>query len=635
MQSIKSLQETARHAAGTFLTPLANAIAEQRRLVESLSLVSKVRVEECKHMMTWSKYQDVLLKLNLLIRKISDYELRFGTQYEQFREKIKFLRTKDDTLCEAGRMQTDLVEASLTKLKSAKNKLLQRDDQAQPEPGSVQLQQLKRKLIKEAYTHQMDSVIELGRKLQIIGEHGKKLLDHIDESCSDEPYSQGRATEDILQAARISLENWDQDVTVLTQSVVVSPPSPVAPPTEGYSISSHGTTSKGSSKSTSLKSKSSKASVSTVVAPPLPPRNEAPATPKPQQGESDEDEQYEQDIKRATELSLAEAAMRKDIEELSSLADKVHVKEQGETDSAVSSRIVRGPQAIEPIDNEPKKNKKDNTSAFVEEELGDSSSRADIVGEASAIESMGESRDYPYESLGDESTAALESMGPDGNYEAAYTPSVFSHNGEPRHKIQTSQLKIQELQQSSPFPSSPELQYLQVSPQIPYQPSPLQQSSGPYYGGSFPPPAVPSPPTSTYKPTTQYVAQTNKTKNRHSGPITPPPLPSEGVNHSQLADQKAYQLAHQQSYQQGYKDPYSSNKQLQPQQQRSLRQQQHFQEQKQKLLQEFYYTPNEQEQWSQEQEQYPGMSTSQQTVGNWNYPNPEADYHYKEEYEGN
>ncbi|KAF9152267.1 hypothetical protein BGX20_005195, partial [Mortierella sp. AD010] len=114
MQSIKSqIQESARHAAGQFLTPLSNAIAEQRRLVESLALVSKVRVEECKHMMTWSKYQtedlaDVLLKLNLLIRKISDYELRFGTQYEQFREKIKVLRTKDDTLCEMGRVQTDL-----------------------------------------------------------------------------------------------------------------------------------------------------------------------------------------------------------------------------------------------------------------------------------------------------------------------------------------------------------------------------------------------------------------------------------------------------------------------------------------------------------------------------------------------
>lgn len=51
------LQESARRAAGSFLSPLTNAIGEQRRLVESLALVSKVRVEECKHMMVWSKAQ--------------------------------------------------------------------------------------------------------------------------------------------------------------------------------------------------------------------------------------------------------------------------------------------------------------------------------------------------------------------------------------------------------------------------------------------------------------------------------------------------------------------------------------------------------------------------------------------------
>lgn len=50
-------QESARRAAGSFLSPLTNAIGEQRRLVESLAVVSKVRVEECKHMMVWSKSQ--------------------------------------------------------------------------------------------------------------------------------------------------------------------------------------------------------------------------------------------------------------------------------------------------------------------------------------------------------------------------------------------------------------------------------------------------------------------------------------------------------------------------------------------------------------------------------------------------
>lgn len=47
----------ARQAAGTFLSPLTNAIGEQRRLVESMAMVSRVRVEECKHMMAWGKCQ--------------------------------------------------------------------------------------------------------------------------------------------------------------------------------------------------------------------------------------------------------------------------------------------------------------------------------------------------------------------------------------------------------------------------------------------------------------------------------------------------------------------------------------------------------------------------------------------------
>ncbi|KAI9241031.1 MAG: Eisosome component PIL1/LSP1 [Podila humilis] len=143
-------------------------------------------------MMVWSKSQtddvgDVLLKLNLLIRKISDYEIRFGSQYEGFREKIKYLRTKDDSLCEMGRRQSDLqariLDASKSKLRSAKARLLQSeldDIQKDSAPAETELQRLKRQLIKDAYTEQLNAIIELGRKMQIIGDHGKQLLEHID-----------------------------------------------------------------------------------------------------------------------------------------------------------------------------------------------------------------------------------------------------------------------------------------------------------------------------------------------------------------------------------------------------------------------------------------------------------------------
>ncbi|KAF9971467.1 hypothetical protein BGZ73_005603 [Actinomortierella ambigua] len=228
--------ESARRAAGSFLSPLTNAIGEQRRLVESLNVVSKVRVEECKHMMIWSKSQtedigDVLLKLNLLIRKVSDYEVRFGNQYESFREKIKYLRTKDDSLCEIGRRQVELqqkiIDASKSHFRSAKVKLFQSElDSMKRESGptATKLQILKRQLIKDAYTIQLNAIIELGRKMQIIGEHGKQLLEHIEHPQSEGAYNGGLKTEDILQSARLTLERWEQFMLVDPQSIVLHAP---------------------------------------------------------------------------------------------------------------------------------------------------------------------------------------------------------------------------------------------------------------------------------------------------------------------------------------------------------------------------------------------------------------------------
>ncbi|KAF9950782.1 hypothetical protein BGZ65_006380, partial [Modicella reniformis] len=231
------LQESARRAAGSFLSPLTNAIGEQRRLVDSLAIVSKIRVEECKHMMVWSKAQtedlgDVLLKLNLLIRKISDYEIRFGTQYESFREKVKYLRTKDDSLCEMGRRQVDLqtkiLDASKSKLRSARALLLQKeldDIQKDSAPTETKLQRLKREIVKGAYTEQLNAIIELGKKMQIIGEHGKQLIQHIDTpGCKGDANS--RKTEDILQSARLALENWEKLVMVDPDTIMVHPPPP-------------------------------------------------------------------------------------------------------------------------------------------------------------------------------------------------------------------------------------------------------------------------------------------------------------------------------------------------------------------------------------------------------------------------
>ncbi|KAI8596845.1 Eisosome component PIL1-domain-containing protein [Dissophora ornata] len=658
--------ESTRQAASTFLTPLTNAIGEQRRLVESLAIVSKVRVDECKHMMTWSKYQtedlgDVLLKLNLLIRKISDYEIRFGTQYEGFREKIKYLRTKDNTLCEMGRLQTDLqtkiYESSKSKLRSAKALLLQKeldDIQKDSEPQETQLQYLKRRLIKEAYTEQMNAIVELGKKMQIIGEHGMLLIEHIDLTCTTDSYDDGHETEDILKAARIALENWDQHGIVDPQVATAHPPPP-------SSISLSGTLSK-SDTSESLNSQKSKASV--VISkdvPPLPPRSlEGSPAPGPLKlGHDNEDDEFisevgrlrhleDLEIKQALELSLAAASPSvkgKDIDDLNLSAEELRfvmggmepetsktaskrqsllattaVKSASSNSSIskaskdpqleqdlVTAKVTSAPKVIRVSEShaghvqshqaprpwvsvkKPKKPEDNEAAAaaaaaagVVAEELGDSSVPAETMGEDSSVpaETMGEDPDFkprpmtrrntaaeyykalqqqqlPLESMGTEPGVAPESMGESGPYESNVPhvpmPQIPLLDDIRREKIQAGQQQQQDQPPPSPFPLSPELQYLQVnSPQIPPPQTPLMLSASQRTDGlrSLPISLTPTPAmyqNASYKPSTTYVPHSAKGRNRLSGSVTPPPPSSNEF--AQLAQQKAYQLAHQKSYQ--------------------------------------------------------------------------------------
>ncbi|KAF9433777.1 DnaJ (Hsp40), sub C, member 17 [Entomortierella beljakovae] len=680
MQSIKShIQEGARYAAGQLQTPLTNAISEQRRLIENLANVSRVRVEECKHMMTWSKYQtedlgDVLLKLNLLVRKISDYELRFGTQYEQFREQIKFLRTKDDAWCEAGRAQLDLMEASKTRFRYATKKLLQKeaeDIQQENDYGPPQLQQLKRKVIKEAYTNQLDSIIELGRKMQIIGEHGKRLLDHIDIDCSGSPYNEGHATENILQAARIALENWDQIVVINANSVLVHPPLSADAQLKSFA----GVTINSAEESMSRRSS---ASVSpSLAAPPLPPRAPTPSSEQEySDNESLSDERRlqlleEEQIERAIQDSLREASAKNknagDVDNQGNANSKATgVTPRKSEDIPINEsegngfpgkntysppRNGRGPQAIGSGDRSKSwvsanKLSNDNASNRIEEDLGDSPSIPETMGEDLDDPPLNrKSRQSNQNARNTTGDLPLESMGLDGNeYEANYMPQglTWDGKGDKLHpKINTGPLLKIKQQELSPCVPSPELQYLQVqdSPQISHS-SLLQQSSNSHYSNTAlstsiaPAPPVSNnsfqPTTSSYRPTTTYVPQTARQKNRLSSSGN-----SESNLLSQLANQKAYQLAHQQSFQQS--DKAQNTKNLQPQQQRSLRQQQFFQQQNQKRLQDFYYTPNEQEQRNQEDQSQALNSTPHQTAGNWSYPtnhNSDSDTRYKEEHYG-
>ncbi|KAK3814461.1 MAG: Eisosome component PIL1-domain-containing protein [Benniella sp.] len=766
------IQESARQAAGSFLTPLTNAIAEQRRLVDSLALVSKIRVEECRHMMTWSKYQtedlgDVLLKLNLLIRKISDYEIRFGTQYEGFREKVKYLRTKDDTLCEMGRRQTDLqtkiVEASKSRLRTAKAMLLQKElekIQKESEPQETKLQTMKRKLIKDAYTDQLNAIIELGAKMQIIGEHGKQLLDHIDLTCSASEYSDGHETEGILQEARIALESWEKRVKTSAKSAEA--PVPVVTPkasTESLAIAK----SDGETAEAAILMKPKDSDVVTIDGPPLPPRSSDvgasnPEKPQRQKNGANEPEKnkveekqalHDEDLRRreefefekALELSLTESTIKgKDLDDLNLSAEELQFVMSG-MESQGSDRVVNKPvpssgstkdkeepeqsltaakaaglpkvvknthvsesnshvvsqQAPRPWVSvkQPKKPEGDGDAAKNDtmEELAGSPTAIETMGESTPsppaltrrntaaayyralssmdrgppMESMGSEPPAPLESMGTDSAVVPESMGQDGEVPFVAMPVVPPLDDIRRQKIQISQRKTLERQLSSPFPLSPELQYLQVrdSPHIPYQPvqrTPSPPNSSNTQGSSLTLPTTQSGPyqaPAPYRPTTTYVPHANKHKNRLSDSFTPSPpssLSNDSVQQTQLASQKAYQLAYHKSYQQSYQEtyqhkqqeehsnsqtpsplPYSTQHQQhqhhqhhQHQQQQHQHHQQHQQQQKQ--LQDFYYTPGEQayhqQQYQQYQQQNPGAAAPPRTAWNWGYPvfNPEADY---------
>ncbi|KAF9361868.1 hypothetical protein BGX34_006853 [Mortierella sp. NVP85] len=740
------IQESARQAAGSFLTPLTNAIAEQRRLVDSLGLVSKIRVEECRHMMTWSKYQDVLLKLNLLIRKISDYEIRFGMQYEGFREKVKYLRTKDDTLCEMGRRQTDLqtkiVEASKSRLRTAKAMLLQKElekIQKESEPQETQLQTMKRKLIKDAYTDQLNAIIELGAKMQIIGEHGKQLLDHIDLTCSASEYSDGHETEGILQEARIALESWEKRVKSSAKSAEA--PVPVVTPkasTESLAIAK----SDGETAEAAILMKPKDSDAVTIDGPPLPPRSSdvgasIPEKPQRQKNGADEPEKNrgggkqalhdeemrrreEFEIEKALELSLTESTIKgKDLDDLNLSAEELQFvmsgmepapstsstkdKEEPEqtltaakaaglpkvvknTHISESSGHVVSQQAPRPWVSvkKPKKPEGDGDAAKNDtvEELAGSPTAIETMGESAPsppaltrrntaaayyralssmdrgppMESMGSEPPAPLESMGTDSAMIPESMGQDGEVPFVPMPVVPPLDDIRRQKIQISQRKPLERQLSSPFPLSPELQYLQVrdSPHIPYQPVPRTPSppnSSNTQGSSLTLPTTQSGPyqaPAPYRPNTTYVPHANKHKNRLSGsftPSSPSSLSNDSVQQTQLANQKAYQLAYHKSYQQSYQETYQQKQQEHSDSQTpspshySTQHQQHQQhrqhrqhQQQQKQLQDFYYTPGEQayhqQQYQQYQQQNPGAAAPPRTAWNWGYPvfNPEADY---------
>lgn len=692
------LHDGARYAAGSFMNPLTNAIGEQRRLVDSLSAVSKARVEECKHMMAWSKSQtddlgDVLLKLNLLIRKISDYELRFGSQYEDFREKIKVLRTRDDTLCEMGRFQNDIQTKLVEKGKSGFKAWLKKDTEetsSKKEPEvDPELVQYKRQLIKNAYAEQLDAVIELGKKMQIIGEHGKHLLEHIDLSRDVHPYTDGRETEGVLQAARIALENWSQGTTVdhHQDNLVNLTPEHTPTPTPTVSVSAVSATAaaaNGSKKSaTTSPSPSPSAKPATKVesvasVPPLPPRTPdrmpsseslEPRRVQKNRSRAAEEEQLrrqeELELEEALAMSLAASPVpRKEVSDLILTPEELRFISEQESltvpKPSASARVVRSPQSVEIGGHIPSQRRPPSSQATEEEkkiakavstplleELGGSRKSSESMDDqrstSASRKGANTTKHAPLESMGPEPEAFLESMGCDTSaaYESMGESGLppLAHENLRLQTVLSQQRKLQEQQQSSPFPPSPELQYLQVqpSPQQHKQTLQILQSGGtlslstPMSSNHSSPMVGSYQPSVPYKPATTYVPHPsphlNKPRNRNSGPITPPT--SEGLSPS--ASQLLQQRQRQHEFQQQLRGDEGRSISLTAK--HSLQQQQELQ----KKLQDFYFTTNEQEnteRYHQENRQQNHSGHRQQPSGSWDYhpDDSDGDYQYKEEY---
>lgn len=233
------------------------------------------------------------------------------------------------------------------------------------------------------------------------------------------------------------------------------------------------------------------------------------------------------------------------------------------------------------------------------------------------LESMGAELETPLESMGAgaDTEITLESMGQDGHQEQdnqavpfVPMPEVPPLEGVRHQKIitnlkkkhQEQLMQLLQLDPSTPFPVSPELQYLQVAA-TPYPNSPelqyLQVANSPQVQpatASFTPSTLSMAPTvnmmsgggghsssasgtyQVYKPSTTYVPQATKQRNRQS--VTPPPR--DGLTSAPLAQQ------------QPLSQNSTSNRYLLQQQRLKFLQEQ---KQQQQMYQAFYLSPYEQD----------------------------------------
>lgn len=511
-------------------------------------------------------------------------------------------------------------------------------------------------------------------------------MDYIDHSIGYNIL--GRETEGVLQAARIALENWSQGTTVDHQDTLGnSTPEHTPTPTPTVSVSdvsaaaaaANGSTKKSvtSSPTPSVKP-TTKVEPAAASVPPLPPRtlDRIPSSEslEPRRGQKNrtraaEEEQLrrqeELELEKALAMSLvASPVPRKEVSDLVLTPEELRFISEQENLAVPKplgiARVVRSPQSVEIGGHIPSQRRPPSSQRTEEEKkiikAASTPASEELEGYRKSSESMDDQRNTSasrktayttktaaLESMGPEPDALLESMGCDnsGTYESMGDSGLppAAHENLRLQTMLSQQRKFQEQQHPSPFPASPELQYLQVqpSPQLHKQSLQVSQSGGTLslstpinsnhsssMGGSYQP-SIP------YKPATTYVPHSsphmNKPRNRNSGPITPPTSEGLSPSASQLLQQRQRQHEFQQQLRSDEGRPISLTAKHSLQQQQEL----------QKKLQEFYYTSNEQEsteRYHQEHQQQSHSGHRQQPSGSWDYhpEDSDSDYQYKEEY---
>ncbi|KAG0319545.1 hypothetical protein BGZ97_001936 [Linnemannia gamsii] len=227
-------------------------IQEQKNVLSSLKRTAFEKEEAAKHLSIYAKTEgpdlaDTLSKLSLLIRKAADLERAYADSLGQSRELFKEIRVAEDNNYSVRKRKLDLEHrlgsssggsSSATSAaiinSGTSTALVKKSGTTSPAPGPElhpemkllrketmtvenDLEDLKRKKIKNATAQQLDALEKLGKEMIVIAHYGREIMDQVDDTpteagqYADDRYRQydGAAkTAYSLKACLDTLKDW-------------------------------------------------------------------------------------------------------------------------------------------------------------------------------------------------------------------------------------------------------------------------------------------------------------------------------------------------------------------------------------------------------------------------------------------